>query len=34
MSDIQLENYGIGEVKEIVYNPSYEALFNEETKTI
>ena len=28
----QLEQYGIKEVKEIVYNPSYDQLFQEETK--
>ncbi len=33
MNEIQLENYGIEQVKEIVYNPSFEFLFNEETKT-
>ncbi|HQB32651.1 MAG TPA: phosphoenolpyruvate carboxykinase (ATP) [Erysipelotrichaceae bacterium] len=32
MSEIQLENYGIADVREIVYNPSYEVLFNEETR--
>jgi len=29
---INLEKYGINNVKEIVHNPSYELLFNEETK--
>ena len=32
MNKIQLTNYGIESVKEIVYNPSYEVLFIEETK--
>ena len=32
MAKIDLEKYGITGVKEIVYNPSYEILFNEETK--
>ncbi len=32
MNKIQLENYGIKNVKEVVYNPCYETLFNEETK--
>ena len=27
-----LEKYGITGVKEILYNPSYEVLFNEETQ--
>ncbi len=33
MNEIQLENYGIEKVKEVVYNPSFEFLFNEETRT-
>ena len=32
MSKIDLEKYGIKGVKEVVYNPSYEFLFEEETK--
>ena len=32
MSNIDLSKYGIKDVKEIVYNPSYELLFEEETK--
>ena len=32
MSKINLEKYGITGTTEIVYNPSYEALFEEETK--
>ena len=32
MANINLEKYGITGVKEIVYNPSYEQLFAEETK--
>ena len=32
MSKINLENYGITGTTEIVYNPSYEVLFAEETK--
>ena len=32
MSEINLEKYGITGTKEIVYNPSYELLFNEEMK--
>ena len=32
MSNIDLKQYGIEDVKEIVYNPSYEFLFEEETK--
>ena len=27
-----LEKYGITGTKEVLYNPSYEVLFNEETK--
>ena len=33
MSKINLEKYGITRTTEIVYNPSYEELFVEETKT-
>ncbi len=29
----QLEKYGIVEASEIVYNPSYDQLFEEETKS-
>ena len=32
MSNINLEKYGITGTTEIVYNPSYEVLFEEETK--
>ena len=32
MSKINLEKYGIAGSTEIVYNPSYEVLFAEETK--
>ncbi|MEE1314451.1 MAG: phosphoenolpyruvate carboxykinase (ATP), partial [Faecalimonas sp.] len=32
MSKINLENYGITGTTEVVYNPSYEVLFEEETK--
>ncbi len=32
MSKIDLKKYGIKGVKEILYNPTYEVLFNEETK--
>ena len=32
MSNINLEKYGITGTTEIVYNPSYEALYEEETK--
>ena len=32
MSKVNLEQYGITGVTEIVYNPSYETLFEEETK--
>lgn len=32
MTSIDLTKYGIQGTKEIVYNPSYEVLFNEETK--
>ncbi len=32
MKIVNLEKYGVKDVKEIVYNPSYELLFEEETK--
>ncbi|MCQ2156905.1 MAG: phosphoenolpyruvate carboxykinase (ATP), partial [Bacteroidales bacterium] len=32
MAKLGLSKYGIKDVKEIVYNPSYEVLFNEETR--
>ena len=32
MANIDLAKYGISGVTEIVYNPSYEVLFEEETK--
>ena len=32
MKELDLAKYGIHDVKEIVYNPSYEMLFEEETK--
>ena len=32
MANINLEKYGITGTTEIVYNPSYEVLFEEETK--
>ena len=32
MSNIDLSKYGINNVKEVVYNPSYDTLFAEETK--
>ena len=32
MANINLHKYGIKGVKEILYNPTYEVLFNEETK--
>ena len=32
MANLDLSKYGITDVKEIVYNPSYEQLFEEETK--
>ncbi|MGV8139847.1 MAG: phosphoenolpyruvate carboxykinase (ATP) [Mangrovibacterium sp.] len=32
MKNLDLSRYGITDVKEIVYNPSYEQLFEEETK--
>lgn len=33
MNNLDLSKYGITGVKEIVHNPSYETLFNEETKS-
>ena len=32
MANIDLKKYGIKAVKEILYNPTYEVLYNEETK--
>ena len=32
MAEINLSKYGITGTTEIVYNPSYETLFEEETK--
>ena len=32
MANINLKKYGISGVKEILYNPTYEVLYNEETK--
>lgn len=32
MANIDLTKYGITDTTEIVYNPSYEVLFAEETK--
>ena len=34
MSNIDLSKYGINTVKEVVYNPSYDTLFKEETKEL
>ena len=34
MSNIDLSKYGINNVKEVVYNPSYDTLFKEETKEL
>ncbi|MBQ1839566.1 MAG: phosphoenolpyruvate carboxykinase (ATP), partial [Ruminococcus sp.] len=31
MANLDLTKYGINDVKEIVYNPSYEQLFEDET---
>ena len=31
MANIDVSKYGIADVKEIVYNPSYEQLFKDET---
>ena len=33
MAKVDLSKYGITGTTEIVYNPSYEQLFEEETKT-
>ena len=32
MNQIDLTKYGITGVKEVLYNPSYEVLYNEETR--
>ncbi|MDD6364601.1 MAG: phosphoenolpyruvate carboxykinase (ATP) [Bacteroidales bacterium] len=32
MNNINLNKYGINDVKEVLYNPSYEVLYNEETR--
>ena len=32
MSEVKLKKYGIENVKEIIYNPSYDLLFSEEMK--
>ena len=32
MANINLRKYGITGVKEVLYNPSHEVLYNEETK--
>jgi phosphoenolpyruvate carboxykinase (ATP) len=32
MINFDLNKYGISGTTEVVYNPSYEVLFNEETK--
>ena len=32
MPQLDLSKYGIKDVKEVIYNPTYEVLFNEETK--
>ena len=32
MANLDLSKYGITDVKEILHNPSYEVLFEEETK--
>ena len=32
MSKMDLRKYGIKRVKEVLYNPTYEVLYNEETK--
>ena len=32
MANIDLKKYGISGVKEVLYNPTYEVLYNEETK--
>ena len=33
MTDLDLSQYGITDVTEIVYNPSYDLLFAEETRS-
>jgi len=33
MTNLDLSKYGISDVKEVVHNPSYETLFEEETKS-
>lgn len=33
MATIDLNKYGITDVKEVIYNPSYDILYNEETKS-
>ena len=33
MATIDLSKYGITDVKEVLYNPSYETLYEEETKS-
>ncbi len=33
MTDLDLSRYGITDVNEIIHNPSYEQLFNEETRS-
>ena len=32
MANLDLSKYGIVDVKEVLHNPSYEVLFEEETK--
>ena len=32
MPSIDLKQYGIKSTKEVLYNPTYEVLYNEETK--
>ena len=32
MANIDLKQYGIKSVREVLYNPTYEVLYNEETK--
>ena len=32
MPKMDLSKYGIKNVKEVLYNPTYEVLYNEETK--
>ena len=34
MSKIDLSKYGINDVKEIIYNPSYEFLYEEEMRLL